>query len=72
MPSRPSQSDHITLRLPKSSGLKAQLHQQAELRGESVNTYILRAIEARLQSSSCRLDGPDHSGVRGWNSAEKR
>lgn len=65
----PAPFDRITLRLPRDSDLKQRILQQAKLRGESVNTYIIRAIEARMHGHPLKLDGPDHSGTDRWNDA---
>lgn len=69
MPASPAPFDRITLCLPRDSDLKQRILQQAKLCGESVNTYIIRAIEARMHGRPLKLDGPDHSGTDRWNDA---
>lgn len=69
MPTSLAPFDRITLCLPRDSDLKQRILQQAELCGESVNTYIIRAIEARMHGRPLKLDGPDHSGTDRWNDA---
>lgn len=51
--------DRITIRMPKESGLKNAITAHAEERGESVQTFILRAItETMCRDAACfRLDG---------------
>lgn len=63
-----SQFDHITLRMHKDSGLKEQIQVHAEMCGEPVNTYILRAIEARMHGQVAKalvLDGDSVSKIAG-------
>lgn len=51
--------DEIRIRMPKESGLKNAITAHAEERGESVQTFILRAItETMCRDAACfRLDG---------------
>lgn len=40
--------DEIRIRMPKESGLKEAVHAHAEGRGESVQAFILRAIQEAM------------------------
>ena len=41
--------DRITIRVPKESGLKEAIQAHADLMGESVNSFIIRAITQAMQ-----------------------
>ena len=40
--------DEIRIRMPKESGLKEAIQAHAEMRGESVQAFILRAIQETM------------------------
>ncbi len=44
--------DRIDLRMKKDSGLKAQISEHAEKTGESINTFILRAIKEAIANDN--------------------
>ncbi|MCD8214459.1 MAG: hypothetical protein LUC97_02240 [Clostridiales bacterium] len=46
--------DRIDLRMTKDSGLKAQISEHAEKTGESVNSFILRAIKEAIENDNKR------------------
>lgn len=41
--------DRITIRTPKESGIKQAVQEHADAMGESVNTFILRAIAETIE-----------------------
>lgn len=41
--------DRITIRTPKESGLKAAIQSHAEITGESVQAFIIRAITQTME-----------------------
>lgn len=41
--------DRITIRVPKEGGLKEAIQAHAESKGESVQAFILRAIQAQME-----------------------
>lgn len=44
--------DRITIRVPKESGLKDAITAHAESRGESVQAFIIRAIQTIMKEES--------------------
>ena len=56
-----SKMDEIRIRMPKESGLKDAIQQHAESKGESVNAFILRAIEETM-----KRDKAPNSGEMEW------
>lgn len=44
-----SKMDEIRIRMPKESGLKEAIQAHAEIRGESVQAFILRAIQETME-----------------------
>lgn len=44
--------DRITIRVPKESGLKDAITAHAESRGESVQAFIIRAIQTVMKEES--------------------
>lgn len=53
--------DRITIRVSKESGIKEAIQAHADSRGESVQAFILRAINETMQRDSRpqqTLDGP--------------
>lgn len=44
-----SKMDEIRIRMPKESGLKEAIQAHAESRGESVQAFILRAIQETME-----------------------
>ena len=42
--------DRITIRVPKESGLKDAITSHAERHGESVQAFIVRAIQTTMQN----------------------
>lgn len=49
--------DEIRIRMPKESGLKEAIQQHAESKGESVNAFILRAIEETIRRDKAAANG---------------
>ena len=49
--------DSITIRMPKETGLKDAIQQHAESKGESVNAFILRAIEETMRRDKAAANG---------------
>ena len=49
--------DEIKIRMPKESGLKEAIQQHAESKGESVNAFILRAIEETIRRDKAAANG---------------
>lgn len=47
-----SKMDEIRIRMPKESGLKDAIQAHAEARGESVQAFILRAIQITMKQES--------------------
>lgn len=47
-----SKMDEIRIRMPKESGLKDAIHAHAESKGESVQAFILRAIQTIMKEES--------------------
>lgn len=41
--------DRLTIRTPKEDGLKAAIQAHAEITGESVNAFIVRAITQTME-----------------------
>lgn len=41
--------DEIRIRMPKETGLKDTIHAHAERRGESVQAFILRAVQEAME-----------------------
>lgn len=41
--------DEIRIRMPKEAGLKEAIHAHAERRGESVQAFILRAVQETME-----------------------
>ncbi len=46
------EQDEIRIRMSKKSGLKKTIQEHAALCGESVNAYIIKAVEERMRSSN--------------------
>lgn len=46
--------DRITIRVSKESGLKDAIQAHAEAGGESVNTFILRAINEAMEREKAK------------------
>jgi len=44
--------DRLTIRTPKESGLKESIQAHADSMGESVNTFILRAITQAMEQDN--------------------
>lgn len=55
-----AKQDEIRIRMSKESKLKARIQAAAGAAGESLNVFIIRAIDARLQAQ-----GKDHTGNQG-------
>lgn len=53
-----STQDRITIRVPKEGGLKETIQAHADLRGESVQAFILRAINNQMELDNIGED--DH------------
>mgnify|MGYP003312117817 CR=1 FL=1 len=49
--------DEIRIRMPKESGLKDAIQQHAESKEESVNAFILRAIEETMRRDKAASSG---------------
>ena len=49
--------DEIRIRMPKESGIKEAVQQHAESKGESVNAFILRAIEETIRRDKAADNG---------------
>lgn len=49
-----SKQDEIRIRMPKDNGLKEAIQAQAEACGESVNTFILRAITEAMEREKAK------------------
>lgn len=49
--------DEIRIRMPKETGLKEAIQQHAESKGESVNAFILRAIEETMKRDKAASNG---------------
>jgi predicted HicB family RNase H-like nuclease len=47
--------ERITIRVSKESGLKEAIQAHAERRGESVNAFILRAVQETMERDSDRF-----------------
>lgn len=47
--------ERITIRVSKESGLKEAIQSHAERRGESVNAFILRAVQETMERDSDRF-----------------
>lgn len=47
--------ERITIRVSKESGLKEAIQSHAERRGESVNTFIIRAVQETMERDSGKL-----------------
>lgn len=51
--------ERITIRVSKESGLKETIQVHAERRGESVNAFILRAVQETMERDAARkMPGP--------------
>lgn len=61
-------------RLPISypKEFNAQVRKAAEASGETLAGYVRKAIEARMHSHSCTLDGERPSALDHWNEVEKK
>ena len=54
-----SKMEEIRVRMPKESGLKEAIQAHAEAGGESVNAFILRAVqETMAQDAARKKPGP--------------
>ena len=49
--------DEIRIRMPKESGVKDAVQKHAESKGESVNAFILRAIEETMERDKAAVGG---------------
>lgn len=50
-----SKMEEIRVRMPKESGLKEAIQAHAEARRESVNAFILRAVQETMERDSDRF-----------------
>lgn len=50
--------DEIRIRMPKESGLKEAIAAHAQSRGESVNAFILRAVNLAMEKERGQGDTP--------------
>ena len=51
-----STQDRITIRVPKESGLKDAVQAHADSMGESVQAFIVRAIQAQMERDKKESD----------------
>ena len=48
--------DRLVIRVPKESGLKEAIQAHADLRGESMQAFILRAIQTQMDRDKQESD----------------
>ena len=58
--------DKIMIRMPKESGLKEAIQAHAEAGGESVNAFILRAVQETIERDSGRLRPRSYTLTENW------
>ena len=61
-----SKMDEIRVRMPKESGLKEAIQAHAEGRRESVNAFILRAVQETIERDSGRLRPRSYTLTENW------
>jgi predicted HicB family RNase H-like nuclease len=61
-----SKLDEIRIRMPKESGLKEAIQAHAEAHGESVNAFILRAVQETIERDSGRLRPRSYTLTENW------